>query len=367
MSTTFSIGNTYTIGNKRWLCVYVHSNYVLLQSEVLAIGPWPGYKLSQFGNNGYYYNDLSGREDISSYNSEMTTLYNNIKKYEYTDETYYQTSLSQTVNRQTLGTGQNYDLSYGLHLSDTNDADEDAYEGNNFYNLAPVLGDGTEYDKIYTWSKNYDSNTHNNANTYSWEYWVSNNNSSYQGVDKYMIGSASFDQSSNHEIIVYFCLDSTKYNDPTINTEDNSGSSSGSGSGSSGSESGSGSSSSSDSHVGATGRRELSESNINYLLSKIATAIKNGASNVTVDTATLQTLGIVKPDGTTITIDNNGVISANFPTIGIATTSVVGIAKPDNDSLTIDANGTLSINDTNYTNAELSQMWVTAKAGGSNS
>lgn len=109
--------------------------------------------------------------------------------------------------------------------------------------------------------------------------------------------------------------------------------------------------------------KNLSQANIEYLLSLIINAIEDGAESVRVDKATLQQLGIVKPDGSTITI-NNGVISANLPTVNIATTSAVGIAKPDDDTLIIDSNGTLSLNDNAYTVAELSNMWNIAKNGG---
>lgn len=109
--------------------------------------------------------------------------------------------------------------------------------------------------------------------------------------------------------------------------------------------------------------KDLSQENIQSLLNLIAQSIKDGKDSVTVSIATLQDLGIVKPDGSTITI-NNGVISANLPTVNIATTSVVGIAKPDDDTLTIDSSGTISLNTTNYTPTELIQIWNQAKNGG---
>lgn len=110
----------------------------------------------------------------------------------------------------------------------------------------------------------------------------------------------------------------------------------------------------------------LSESNISYLLELIAAAIADGASSIIIDTATLQNLGVVKPDGTTITI-NNGTISAQPPSVSIATTSAVGIAKPDNDTLIIDNTGTLSLNESNFTETELNQIWAAAKAAVDNS
>lgn len=112
--------------------------------------------------------------------------------------------------------------------------------------------------------------------------------------------------------------------------------------------------------------KDLSQENIQSLLNLIAQSIKDGKDSVTVSIATLQDLGIVKPDGTTITI-NNGVISANLPTINIATASAVGIAKPDDDTLTIDSSGTISLNTVDYSSSELVQKWNQAKNGGGES
>lgn len=58
--------------------------------------------------------------------------------------------------------------------------------------------------------------------------------------------------------------------------------------------------------------------------------------------ATTATAGIVKPDGTTITIDNNGTISAELP--AVATTARVGVVKPDGTSISVDGSGTISAN-----------------------
>ena len=56
--------------------------------------------------------------------------------------------------------------------------------------------------------------------------------------------------------------------------------------------------------------------------------------------ATLASAGKVKPDGTTILIDENGVISAAVP-VSIATTEKAGIVKPDGDTILIDEAGTI--------------------------
>ena len=55
--------------------------------------------------------------------------------------------------------------------------------------------------------------------------------------------------------------------------------------------------------------------------------------------ATTAALGGVKIDGTSITINNTGVISSNIPT---ASTSVLGGVKVDGTSITIDANGVIT-------------------------
>lgn len=52
--------------------------------------------------------------------------------------------------------------------------------------------------------------------------------------------------------------------------------------------------------------------------------------------ATTERVGVVKPDGTTITVDANGLIKA---AVSIATTAVAGIVKPDGQTITVDANG----------------------------
>lgn len=58
--------------------------------------------------------------------------------------------------------------------------------------------------------------------------------------------------------------------------------------------------------------------------------------------ATTATAGIVKPDGSTITVDNTGTISAVSQAPAIATTAVAGIVKPDGSSISVDNAGTIS-------------------------
>ena len=75
--------------------------------------------------------------------------------------------------------------------------------------------------------------------------------------------------------------------------------------------------------------------------------VKPDTSTVTIDstgqlsvpTATAATKGLVKPDDATITVDASGLIKAN-----IATTSAVGVNKPDGKTITISSDGTLTSN-----------------------
>jgi hypothetical protein len=63
----------------------------------------------------------------------------------------------------------------------------------------------------------------------------------------------------------------------------------------------------------------------------------------TLPTATTSVLGGVKVDGTTVTIDGNGVISsASAYSLPTATTSVLGGVKVDGTTVTIDGNGVIS-------------------------
>jgi len=61
------------------------------------------------------------------------------------------------------------------------------------------------------------------------------------------------------------------------------------------------------------------------------------------DVATTESLGIVQPDGTTITIDENGVITgASTYELPTASTSTLGGVKIDGTTVTIDVNGVIS-------------------------
>ena len=75
---------------------------------------------------------------------------------------------------------------------------------------------------------------------------------------------------------------------------------------------------------------------------QLKTAVTTLISNATPATATSDTVGVVKPDNDTITIDSNGVLTATAQMPGVATASTVGVVKPDNDTIKIDSNGTIS-------------------------
>lgn len=82
----------------------------------------------------------------------------------------------------------------------------------------------------------------------------------------------------------------------------------------------------------------IDHTNTNQLKTAVTTLISNAAPA----TATANTLGVVKPDNDTITIDSNGVLTATAQMPGVATTSTVGVVKPDGTTITVDGDGTLT-------------------------
>ena len=75
---------------------------------------------------------------------------------------------------------------------------------------------------------------------------------------------------------------------------------------------------------------------------QLKTAVTTLISNATPATATASTVGVVKPDNDTITIDSNGVLTATAQMPGVATTTTVGVVKPDGSTITVDGDGTLT-------------------------
>ena len=65
------------------------------------------------------------------------------------------------------------------------------------------------------------------------------------------------------------------------------------------------------------------------------------ASSIDVPPATQDTLGLVKPDGNSIQISEDGTLSADIPEVALATLASAGLVQPDGTSITI-ANGIIS-------------------------
>jgi hypothetical protein len=74
----------------------------------------------------------------------------------------------------------------------------------------------------------------------------------------------------------------------------------------------------------------------------VSSVISGGVTGYTLPTATTSVLGGVKIDGTTITINGSGVISAAGYTLPTATNSVLGGVKIDTTTITINGSGVIS-------------------------
>ena len=97
---SFLIGGTYQFGSNgsqtiSWTCAEILTNYVVLQSQGVTGGTWPGYKMtgpsSGSGNwgsaNTYYSGNIDGA-DIHGYDTKMSTLWSAISAAEYTSASY---------------------------------------------------------------------------------------------------------------------------------------------------------------------------------------------------------------------------------------------------------------------------------------
>ena len=67
----------------------------------------------------------------------------------------------------------------------------------------------------------------------------------------------------------------------------------------------------------------------------------HGASDYELPVATTSSIGGVKPDGTTISVGRDGTIAAIGSNVPIATTSVPGKVMPDGTTITVDQDGTI--------------------------
>lgn len=81
------IGETYSFGGYDWVAAEQCDEYVVLQSCGVTSGEWPGYAMSEFGNDNYYSNSIDG-QDISDYDEKTKELYSIIKEAEYTSASY---------------------------------------------------------------------------------------------------------------------------------------------------------------------------------------------------------------------------------------------------------------------------------------
>lgn len=97
---------------------------------------------------------------------------------------------------------------------------------------------------------------------------------------------------------------------------------------------------------GSYQQKVLNETDTSYLLNKIAQLLNSQIYSQSTPVATTSVLGKVKPDGTTIQINNNGVISLKSNLVTIATNSTNGLVKPDDDTIGVKNDGTLYIKTT---------------------
>lgn len=88
-NTKIQLGKEYQFAGYYWtVCELDEERYTaVIQSHGVTTGPWPGFKMSQFGNGHYYGSDIDG-QDISSYDDKTQKLYDAIKDVEDMSATY---------------------------------------------------------------------------------------------------------------------------------------------------------------------------------------------------------------------------------------------------------------------------------------
>lgn len=80
MSKKIELGKEYRFAGYDWIAVLCdNSNGVILQSLGITSGPWPGYKMEEYGNSQYYNSDISS---INDYDEKTRELYGKIKGVE---------------------------------------------------------------------------------------------------------------------------------------------------------------------------------------------------------------------------------------------------------------------------------------------
>lgn len=96
---------------------------------------------------------------------------------------------------------------------------------------------------------------------------------------------------------------------------------------------------------GGTGKREGEDTdNAKYYSEQAKISADKAESLADIGIMTTEKAGIGKPDGETITVDEDGTmhsIGGGDTSVGIATTDKAGIVKPDGGSITIDEDGTI--------------------------
>ena len=114
-------------------------------------------------------------------------------------------------------------------------------------------------------------------------------------------------------------------------------------------------------------------SSSSYVLPKASTSVLGGVkvdgSSITIDIsgtihtgiATTEHHGTVQPDGTTVTITNDGIISAKQYTLPVATDSVLGGVKVDNSTIKANSSGVLTVqhNNDDYTSSQVKRTGET--------
>lgn len=91
MSKKIELGKEYKFAGYDWIAVSCDDNNgVILQSLGITSGPWPGYKMQEYGNRQYYGSDISS---INDYDEKTRELYKKIKgvekKYSSREEGLY--------------------------------------------------------------------------------------------------------------------------------------------------------------------------------------------------------------------------------------------------------------------------------------
>lgn len=299
MSATLTLGTTYTFGGTSWVCAEVFQNYAVLQNTGISYGLWPGITMSKWGNGLPYRQSIDG-QDISEYDNNTIALYNAIKNAEYNSATYgtglYLVNLSKVNQTTIFSSVSGY---YGTALTTA---------ANNANNISETA------NYKYSWLGIYESD---NSQDFYYAVSDSGNLGRWGSYDVNLVIAPAFNVD----------LSKIKLTGTAISISDSS----------------SGSESSSDSPQQNWEEKCLDQTNTQYLLNKIKNKLNSEFTANEVTTATLSTFGKVKPDGSTILINNDGVISLTSDTVGIATNIQNGLLKPDDNTIFIKSDGTLHL------------------------